>query len=139
MTPYDDDALFEAFGASALTAAEWTHEAHVRVAYLFLRRHPFDEAHVRMRAGIIRLNERHGLVESGARGYFETLTRVWLTLVAVAARDSGVQTSRDLLDRCPGLLDRHAPFAYYTRETLSTVRARAIFVEPDLAPLPQVS
>jgi hypothetical protein len=30
---------------------------------MFLQRHELDEAHVRMRVGIIRMNERHGLID----------------------------------------------------------------------------
>jgi hypothetical protein len=133
----EDDALWAAFLASALTAAEWTHEAHVRTAFLFASRFPLDEAHLRMRAGIVRMNERHGLVESTARGYFETLTRAWLALVDDARRRSAATTSQELLARCPELQDRGLPLAHYSRERLFSVRARAIYVEPDLAALPE--
>ena len=135
----DDETLWQSFGDCSLTGAQWTHEAHVRTAFLFSRRHPLDEAHLRMRAGIIRLNERHGLVETSARGYFETLTRVWLILVADAAARSGAGDSRELLERCPELRDRKLPARYYSKESLATVRARAIFVDPDLEPLPELS
>src|SRR6478735_12018931 len=97
----DDQTLWQAFSTASLTSAEWTHETHVRTAFLFSQRHSLDEAHLRLRAGIIRLNERHGLVETGARGYFETLSRVWLVLVRNAARRSDATNSRELLERCP--------------------------------------
>jgi hypothetical protein len=134
----DDDELWTAFGTSALSASQWTHEAHVRTAFLFVQRFELDEAHLRMRAGIIRLNERHGLVESSARGYFETLTRAWLLLVSEARTRSAARTSRELLARCPELLDRTLLAKHYSKALLTTPRARAIFVEPDLAPLPDV-
>lgn len=134
----DDQTLWEAFSNSSLTAAQWTHEAHVRTAFLFSRRHPLDEAHLRLRAGIIRLNERHGLVETGVRGYFETLTRVWLVLVADASARSRATESRELLERCPELYDRSLPSRYYSKALLASVRARSIFLAPDLEPLPEV-
>jgi hypothetical protein len=134
----DDQALWQGFGNSSLTGAQWTHEAHVRTAFLHSRQYPLDEAHLRLRAGIIRLNERHGLVETGARGYFETLTRVWLVLVADACTRSGATNSRELLERCPELYDRTLPSRYYSKELLASVRARSIFVAPDLGPLPDV-
>ena len=132
----DDAGLWAAFSNSLLTQQQWTHEAHVRCAFLCLQRFDLDEAHLRLRAGIIRLNERHGLCESSTRGYFETLTRAWLVLVSDAARRSRAANSSELLERCPELLDRGLTLRYYSQERLSSVRARAIFVEPDLARLP---
>ena len=67
----DDDALWRAFHDGALPAAQWTHAAHLRVAWLHLARYELDEAHLRMRVGIIRLNAAHGLVETAERGYHE--------------------------------------------------------------------
>jgi hypothetical protein len=134
----DDPALWLAFTGSRLTHAQWTHEAHVRTAFLFSQRFAIDESHLRMRAGIIRLNERHGLVETSSRGYCETMTRVWLALVADARARSTATSSRQLLERCPELLDRTLPLRYYTRELLTSPRARAIFVAADLASLPEV-
>ncbi len=134
----DDDALWTAFHDKTLTHAEWTHEAHLRIAWLHVTRYPLDEAHLRMRAGIIRLNERHGLVESGERGYFETLTYTWLLLVAHAQREASAKDSRALLAARPELQDRELPLRHYSRERLRGVRARAVWIEPDLAPLPAV-
>lgn len=134
----DDQTLWESFNACSLTRTEWTHEAHLRTAFLHVQRYSLDEAHLRLRAGIIRLNERHGLVESSTRGYFETLTRVWLVLVADARARSDAANSLELLARCPELRERSLPSNFYSRALLTSVRARSIFVVPDLAPLPDV-
>ena len=135
----DDADLWQRFSTQDLTHAEWNHEAHVRTAYLHVVRWPLDEAHLRMRAGIIRLNHRHGLVESPERGYFETLTRVWLALVGAAAKRCVPPPSSwlDLLERRPELRERDLPLAHYTRERLMSPHARAVFVEPDRQPLPE--
>jgi hypothetical protein len=58
--PIDDDTLWRTFCDRTLGQAEWTHTAHLRVAWLHLARYPVDEAHLRMRVGIIRLNAAHG-------------------------------------------------------------------------------
>jgi hypothetical protein len=134
----DDQTLWQAFSACSLTQAEWTHEAHVRTAFLHAQRYLLDEAHLRLRAGIIRLNERHGLIETSERGYFETLTRVWLVLVADARARSNSTNSRELLQRCPELYDRTLPARHYSKELLASVRARSIFVDPDLESLPEL-
>lgn len=134
----DDVELWDAFHAQTLTHGQWNHESHLRVACMHAMRFEIDEAHLRLRAGIIRLNQRHGLVETGARGYFETLTYMWLVLVVAALRRTQVTDSRQLLSLCPELLDRDLPLRHYSKALLHSVRARALFVEPDLAPLPEV-
>ena len=131
-----DAELWLRFTTQDLTHAEWNHQLHVRTAFLHLVRYELDEAHVRMRAGIIRLNQRHGLEESPTRGYFETITRVWLCLVQAARRADDATESLTLLARHPELMDRALPLRHYTKERLTSVRARAIFLEPDLTPLP---
>jgi hypothetical protein len=90
-----------------------------------------------MRVGIIRLNAAQGLEETAERGYHETMTHVWLALVAAARefgpRDAG---SDAFVDAHPELLEKTAPLRFYRRETLLSLRARTLFVPPDLAPLP---
>jgi hypothetical protein len=130
----DDDALWRAFHDGTLPAAQWTHAAHLRVAWLHLARYELDEAHLRMRVGIIRLNAVHGLIETPERGYHETLTRVWLVLVRAARRRAVGRDSTSLSSQ-PGL-ERTAPLGYYSRERLFSLAARAAFIPPDLAELP---
>ncbi|HSJ63451.1 MAG TPA: hypothetical protein VK922_06025 [Gemmatimonadaceae bacterium] len=130
-----DEELWTAFAAGTLPAATWTHRAHLRVAWMFLRRYSLDEAHVLLRVGIIRLNAAHGLVETPARGYHDTLTRLWLSLVAAAMRTTDAPTSDAFVDACAGALGKDAALRHYSRERLTSVRARAIFIEPDVLPL----
>jgi hypothetical protein len=132
-----DDTLWSAFQGRTLPHDGWTHRAHLRVAWMHLARWPaLDEAHLRIRAGIIRLNAAHGLEETPARGYHETLTRVWLALVADARRRDAANDSEAFLAAHEGLLDRAAPLRHYSKERLLSASARSIFVPPDLAPLP---
>ncbi len=134
-----DEELWAAFTAAALPAADWTHRAHLRVAWMFLNRHPLDEAHVLMRVGIIRLNAFHGLVETPSRGYHETMTRLWLSLIAALMRTTGAPSSGAFVDACAGSLGKDAALRHYSRDRLTGVRARAVFVEPDLLPLPEAA
>jgi hypothetical protein len=86
----NDAELWTGFHDRSLTHAEWKHRAHLRIAWLHLDRWDVDEAHLRMRVGIIRLNTVHGTEESPKRGYHETMTRVWFAIVAALRRvDSG--------------------------------------------------
>ena len=132
----DDASLWDAFSKQTLPAAAWTHEAHLRIAWMHLRSHAVDEAHVFMRAGIIRLNQSHGLVESPTRGYHETITRVWLLLVHGAMSRHDASDSVAFLAAAGGSLGVNATLRHYSKERLTGVAARARWIEPDLAPLP---
>lgn len=129
----DDQTLWEHFVAATVPEAEWTHAAHLRVGWMFLGKHSLDEAHVLMRVGIIRLNASHGLVETSERGYHETLTRAWLSLVQACRRDVDAADSLAFLAACSDRLAKDAPLRHYSRERLMSVEARARFVEPDRA------
>jgi len=138
MTTISDADLWERFHAPSLPATEWTHHAHLRVAWMHLRRHALDEAHILMRVGIIRLNASHGLVESATRGYHETMTRVWLHLVAAAmGATPDLDASGPFLEAHGAPLGKDAPLRHYTRERLFSAKARACFVPPDVLPLPE--
>ena len=66
-----------------------------------------------------------------------TMTRVWLSLVGAAQRQTpAVEDSRQFLAIHGELLSKDAPLRHYSRERLFSVAARASFVAPDLAPLP---
>jgi hypothetical protein len=134
----NDLELWDAFSQAALPEKEWTHRAHLRMAWLFSSRYPLDEAHVLIRVGIIRLNATHGLVETAARGYHETITRVWLVLMRAMMKEVPSPSSLDFLEVCTERLGRDALLRHYSRERLGSLEARARFVEPDLLPLPSV-
>ena len=55
-----DDEFLLAFQTCAFTRPEWTHEAHVRMAWLYLTRFPFAEVLDRIRCGIRKLNAKIG-------------------------------------------------------------------------------
>ncbi len=132
----DDAALWEAFWARTLSAAEWTHEAHLRMAWLARARWGLDEAHLRLRVGIIRLNHAHGLEETPTRGYHETITRTWLAIVGALRRARPCDDSLTFVRACASELGRDALLGYYRRETLGALDARTRWVPPELRPLP---
>lgn len=132
----DDRELWEAFSSSSLPETMWTHRAHLRVAWMILKRFPLDEAHHFMRIGVIRLNAFHGLVESTTRGYHDSMTRAWLILISALMNETGASSSEVFLDVCGDQLEKGALKRYYSEERIQSVRARVMFVEPDLVPLP---
>lgn len=138
-----DSELWAAFHDRTLPAKDWTHEAHLRVAYLYRRRYSLDEAHLLFRIHLIRLNMFHEVPESKDRGYHETLTRGWLAAVGgimvtaavpVAEPESQAPDSLAFIGAHVELNDRKLLLRHYSRDRIHSVEARSRWLEPDLAP-----
>jgi hypothetical protein len=126
------------FTALTLSKDEWTHAAHLTVGAWHVDAFGADDALLRLRTGIRRLNESFGGVNGETSGYHETITAAYVTLLA------------EYLDACPAdlpldarveqllagpLAARDMLLTFYSRERLYSVEARARWVEPDLRPL----
>ncbi len=136
--PADDAAFLAAFENCTLPFEQWKHRAHLKVAYLYLRQFPFDEALKKIRANIKRYNAATNTPETLDRGYHETLTVAWLKLIAFTLAEYGPSASADaFLDAQEHLLNRKALRFFYSRENLMTWRAKGEFVEPDLTFFPK--
>jgi hypothetical protein len=128
-----DDEFLAAFESAAIPRPEWTHEAHVRMAWLYLSRLPFAEALHQVRTGIQKLNAKIGSPD----GYHETITVAFVRLIASRMGDGKPyaafrECNPELFDRKLGALLRH-----YTKERLYSAEARLAFIEPDVLPLPR--
>ena len=137
----DDAEFLRQFESRTLPFAQWTHRAHVRVAFLYLRAHPFDQALVRMRSGVKAYNVANNVPESPTSGYNETTTHAFLHLIAATMQAyDGVFPADDSDAFCnahPQLMTRHALRHFYSPQQRMHPLAKTQFVEPDLAPLPK--
>jgi len=134
----DDETFLKRFEAAAIPREEWRHREHIRVAYLYLRRYPFEEATTRVRSSIQKLNATHQTPETLERGYHETITQAWMRLVHCALCQFGPSATADaFLEEQSQLLSKRALLLFYSRDRLMSAEAKARFVEPDLAPLPK--
>ncbi len=132
-----DAAFLRAFEDCSLPSAEWKHRAHLKVAYLYLGRYPFEQALERVRKNIRRYNAATDTPETLERGYHETMTVAWLRLVDFTLREYGPAASADeFLEAQEQLLNRKALRFFYSPERLVSWQAKAEFVAPDLTPLP---
>lgn len=136
--PAEVAELVAAFERCTLPKAQWTHRAHLTVALWYLTRRSADEALDAMRRGILRYNEACGVATTATGGYHETITRLYLRLVARFARTDA--PGGDWAERANRLYDhlgaRDLPYRHYTRDRLMSPAARSGWVEPDLLPLP---
>jgi len=127
---WTDEALLEAFVSTALPGDQFHHEQHVRVAWLFVRRHGMPAALGEFSEAIKRF-----AAAKGAHGlYHETIT--WAFLLIISERqvrqpastwDDFSRANADLLSWKPSVLDR-----YYSKELLKSDVARRSFVMPDM-------
>jgi hypothetical protein len=126
------------FEACTLRKEEWTHQAHLVVGLWHVDRFGPEEALTKLRVRIRRLNESFGGANTATSGYHETITAAYVTLLAqfLARRASGErldEATARLLDS--QLAAKDVLFGFYSRESLMSTKARAAWVEPDLAPL----
>jgi glycosyltransferase involved in cell wall biosynthesis len=132
------DDLVSRFVSGTVPRSEWTHVAHLKVGAWHVDRYGPAEALSRLRAGIRRLNDSHGTVNSETSGYHETVTAAYVRLLSAFLE--GCPAAMLLEDRVARLVssplaDKNVLFAFYSRETLMSVRAREQWIEPDMAPL----
>ena len=127
-----DEAFARAFEEGAITPAQFDHVAHVRVAWVYIQASASqDEAVSRMRDAIRRFAAAAGV----PRKYHETITVLWMRLLA-DVRDAGASGElSDVLRAQPALADKDLPLQYYSRERLFSDEARAAWVEPDIRAL----
>lgn len=132
-----DEEFLASFESAELPFSDWTHRAHLKVAYGYLTRHPFEEALDRMRKGVQAYNAAHGVETTPTTGYHETLTVAWLRLVRSALDQFGPAASADeFFDQQTQLAEKRAILLFYSRDLIMSEEARHGFVEADLAPLP---
>lgn len=119
------------FESGRIDAAAFDHEAHVYMAWLYVREYPLAEAIGRYSAALRRLTASLGVPGK----YHATITWFFLLLIAergAADPDTGWEAFRaanaDLLRRDDDIVRR-----YYSGQLLATRRARETFVLPDRA------
>ena len=128
-----DDEFLAAF--EACTLEEFHHRDHIKVTYLYLRRHPLDEAIAKVRTGLQALAVAWSApVDDPEKGYHETMTQAWVRLVHLTLREYGVAECADAFcDQQPHLMQKTRLQLFYSRERLMTWEAKREYVQPDLA------
>jgi hypothetical protein len=132
-----DLEFLAAFESAAIPSDRWAHRDHVRVAFLYLRDLPFDDALARIRSGIRRLNRANGVTDGPTSGYHETVTVAWARLVADAIPAGCATDFEAFAQSNPALLAKERLREHYSKPRLTAAEARSSFVEPDISPLPR--
>lgn len=137
----DDLEFLAAFEGLTLSLDQWDQRSHVSIVYLYLREYGFDEGLEKMRRGIKAFNAHNGIVESPTTGYNETTTVAFVRIVDAVMRAYenvfSVESAVEFCDAHPELMSKHVLRLFYSPARRMDPRAKAEFLEPDLAPLPQ--
>ena len=133
-SPAEIERVVRGFESCGLPPSEFTHAAHLTVALWYLSRLTAPEAAGRMRAGLYRFLDHHGV---GQGKYNETITLFWIKLIRKFLDEADVNRSlTDIANEMiASLNDSQLIFAYYSRERLFSEEAKGAWVEPDLKPL----
>ncbi len=137
VAPYGSDEevseVVRRFESCEFSPDDFKHRLHLAVALVYLLDSPYHVALERMRQGLHRFVEHHGL--SGV--YHETLTVFWMRRVQAFAgradRARGLaELANELSETCA---DPRVVFDYYSKERLESDKARAYWLDSDLKPL----
>lgn len=128
----NDVEFLTAFEECTILRQEWTHAAHVRMAWLYLTKLPFADALDAVRSGVQKYNRSLG----NSTGYHDTITVAFVRVIAHRIQNG--EKFAAFRERNPDLFDRTLPalLRHYTRDRLDSAAARDGFIEPDVEALP---
>ncbi|NER78461.1 MAG: hypothetical protein F6K42_02570 [Leptolyngbya sp. SIO1D8] len=133
----NDRTFLKAFEMATLSVEEWNHYAHIRMAFLYLRDYSFNDAILRIRAGIQHFNQVHQKPETPTSGYHETLTVSWASVTAAALQTSpSTANFETFIAANPHLLNKTLLRHYYSTARILSPEAKTTFVSPDMQALP---
>jgi hypothetical protein len=123
--------LVKAFETCTIHPAEFKHYQHLAVALWYLKHFPYEQASEQMRTGI-----KHLAAAYGKTGYHETITLFWLEVVREFLRNrTAGEMIFELANRLANEYNKSLIGDYYSEGTLSSVKAKNEWVEPDLKTL----
>ena len=130
------EAVVHGFENCTLPDSEFNHAAHLTIAlsYLHLAQLTVPEATERMRAAIHCFLKHHG---HDSQIYNETITLFWVKLVHSFLERT--DSKRPLKDTANEMIESFGSskiiYEYYSKERLSSEKARDAWIEPDVRPL----
>jgi hypothetical protein len=130
----DDRNFRSAFENFTVAPSQFNHEAHVRLAYIYLVESDVESAVQRMREALLNFIEHNGIPRSK---FHETITRAWVLAVRHFMNKSSSTSFHDFIAKSQVLLDSKIMLTHYSASVLFSSDARASFVEPDLDPIPR--
>ena len=130
---WTDQDFREAFESCKIPSEMFHHREHMRLAWIYSREYPHEQALARMVQGIKSFAKHHG---AGAK-YHHTITVAWMHLVRHAMRKAPHAPGFNAFAAAhPHLFHPRLLEYYYSKARLQSNAARHVWIEPDLRPLP---
>jgi hypothetical protein len=128
------EAVVNGFELCATPKDDFSHCAHLTVAAYYLHNANELDATQKMRAGLLRFLDHHGV---GRAKFHETLTVFWIRVVAACLHrlDPELTLPERINAVVESLGDSRLVFDYYSKELLWADEARNGWVAPDLKDL----
>ena len=137
-----DATLLEQFEQCSLPLEQWTHRSYIKVAYLYLSQLSFEEALLKMRAGLQAYIRAKEVPVNETMGYNETTTHAFMklieTTIATYSKQFPTPNADTFCDTHPQLMCKHVLRFFYSPERRMHPESKNRFIEPDLTPLPSV-
>lgn len=127
------DAQFEAdFADGSLPLPWFTHQAHIRLAWIQIKNYGVEQATENIRKQIIQFATAAGQPNK----YHETITIASILMVAHFMKGDDAANSEAFIKAHPSLQQDFKELikSHYSQDIFSDPNARKIFIEPDLAP-----
>lgn len=126
---HSDAEFLQLFEATAIEAEELSHEAHFRIAWIYLTKFKFEAALRKLTDGIQRFDNKY----AGGRKYHATITRAYMLLIDRRMKVRSHETWKEFIAENGDLLKPvdHVLLSYYRRDTLFSEEARNNYLEPD--------
>jgi len=137
VTESEIDAFLVAFEGGRLPKEEWTHAAHLLTGACYVHALGREAAVSKMRECVKRHNDSVGTKNTETSGYHETITVMWIRLLAGLLRDAGeVGRATFAALAVERFEPRRAIFRdYYDFDVVASTEARLRWVDPALKSL----
>ena len=129
---YTDNQFITAFENKKLSADQFTHTAHIRLAYCYIKKYGLKDAIEKLQDSILEFVAALGLKEK----YHTTLTVASTYAVYHFMNRSDSREFESLISTYPKLVTDFKSLiqSHYSPELLFSRAARQTFIQPDISP-----
>ncbi len=130
---YNDREFLEALENMTISPELFTHEAHLRMAWLYIRQNSKKQAMQKISAAIRGLDNKY----SAGKNYHYTKTVAFAQIIGHMIKNDPCGNWQDFfLTHADLFFSKKTLEIYYSNQLINSVIAGKEFIEPDICPLP---